>query len=322
MHMSDALVSPSVAGAVGALSVALLAVAVRQVKRNSTEHIVPLMGVMGAFIFAAQMINFTIPGTGSSGHIVGGVLLSAVLGPWAAFVTLVSVLVLQCLLFADGGLMALGCNVLNMAVCMCLIAYPLIYKPLMRREASFGRILGVSILTCVIGLELGAAAVTFETEASGITMLPLRQFLAFMLPIHLLIGIGEGIATAGVVYVLQRSKPELLVSMRQPDEKSRSRIGKALVMVSLLALAIAGSFSWIASSQPDGLEWSITQLIGTGEPASEPTTTSQVVATQIQDTTALIPDYNTSFAGIVGSGAFLLVAFGLSYLWRAGHKKS
>ncbi len=73
------------------------------------------MGVMGAFVFAAQMINFAIPGTGSSGHIIGGILLAAVLGPWAAFLTLSSVLLLQCLLFADGGFMALGCNILNMA---------------------------------------------------------------------------------------------------------------------------------------------------------------------------------------------------------------
>ena len=123
MHMSDALVSPAVFAATGAVSTALIAVAVRKVGRRAEDdadarqerHTVPMMGVMGAFIFAAQMINFSIPGTGSSGHIVGGILLAALLGPWAAFVTLCSVLVLQCLVFADGGFLALGCNILNMA---------------------------------------------------------------------------------------------------------------------------------------------------------------------------------------------------------------
>ena len=116
MHMADALVSPAVAGAAAAVSVTLLAVSARKIKRTDSEKIVPLMGVMGAFVFAAQMINFTIPGTGSSGHIVGGILLGAILGPWAAFLTLASVIVVQCLIFADGGLMALGCNLLNMGV--------------------------------------------------------------------------------------------------------------------------------------------------------------------------------------------------------------
>lgn len=211
MHMADALTSPVVAGAAVIVSGTLFVIAAKKVRNSPQENIVPLMGVMGAFIFAAQMINFSIPGTGSSGHIVGGVLLSAILGPWAGFITLTSVLVIQCLIFADGGLMALGCNIFNMAACTCLIAYPLLFKPLMKHSASMGRIIGVSILTCVVGLELGAIAVTLETEASGITALPIAQFLWFMLPIHLVIGIGEGLATAAVLYFVQRYKPELLL---------------------------------------------------------------------------------------------------------------
>ena len=123
--MSDALVSPPVFAAAGVVSLALLGVAIRKISRadrspdgpaERRERLLPLMGVMGAFVFAAQMINFSIPGTGSSGHLVGGILLAALLGPWAALLTLASVLILQCLLFADGGFMALGCNILNMAV--------------------------------------------------------------------------------------------------------------------------------------------------------------------------------------------------------------
>ena len=132
MHMADALISTPVALAAGAAATTLLGIAGYKVNKQKGENsrIVPLMGVLGAFIFAAQMINFTIPGTGSSGHIIGGVLLAAFLGPWAAFLTLSSVLIIQCLVFADGGLLALGCNILNMGAMSTLVAYPLIFRPL------------------------------------------------------------------------------------------------------------------------------------------------------------------------------------------------
>ena len=278
--MSDALVSPPVFAVTGAVSLVLLGTAIWKVKhpRNDRrepdardEHIVPLMGVMGAFVFAAQMINFSIPGTGSSGHLVGGILLSAILGPWAALLTLASVLVIQCLVFADGGFMALGANILNMAVLSCLVAYPLLFRPLIKRGASPGRIIAASLLASVVGLELGALAVTIETEASGITALPMGRFLLFMLPIHLFIGIGEGLATAAVICVVQRYKPELLYGIRRERASGRRRLGKALAAIALLALLIAGSFSWIASSDPDGLEWSIEKTAGRSElePASQ-----------------------------------------------------
>lgn len=146
MHMADALVSTPVAGGALVAAVALTAVAGKKIRGNNREDLIPLMGVMGAFVFAAQMINFTIPGTGSSGHIVGGVLLSAMLGPWAAFLTLVSVLLIQCLIFADGGFLAIGCNILNMAAFSCLVAYPLIFRPLLKFPASNFRIFIVSMV--------------------------------------------------------------------------------------------------------------------------------------------------------------------------------
>ena len=258
MHMADALVSPVVAGATGILSAALVGVAVRKVNATTTESIIPLMGVMGAFVFAAQMVNFTIPGTGSSGHLIGGVLLSVLLGPWAALVTLTSVLVIQCLLFADGGLMALGCNVLNMAVCSCLIAYPLVFRPLMKAGASTRRMVCASVAACVTALALGAVFVTLETEASGISALPFQRFLAFMLPIHLIIGIGEGLATAAVLGFVRRYKPELLTHVAEKRSLSARWIGIGLVLA--VMIAVCGYF-W-ASSLPDGLEWSIERTVG------------------------------------------------------------
>lgn len=335
--MSDALVSPPVFAAAGAVSLALLGVAVWKVKRANagrgaaegrdeaatarSEHIVPLMGVMGAFVFAAQMINFSIPGTGSSGHLVGGILLSAILGPWAAFITLSSVLVIQCLAFADGGFMALGCNILNMAAFSCLVAYPLIFRPLMKPDASSGRILAASLLASVAGLELGAFAVTVETELSGITALPMGRFLLFMLPIHLFIGIGEGLATAAVIGVVQKYKPELLFGIRKARPGRKHRFGKALAVLSLAALLIGGSFSWVASSDPDGLEWSIEKLSGQAEIETEPADGLHRTAAAVQEATAVMPDYNTTFAGLVGCGAILLVVFGASRLFRAGQRE-
>lgn len=316
MHMADALVSPAIAGVTGIISGALVVVAVKKIRNSQAENIVPLMGVMGAFIFAAQMINFSIPGTGSSGHIIGGVLLAALLGPWAGFITLTSVLIIQCLIFADGGLMALGCNIFNMAVCACLVAYPLIYRPLMKYPASFGKILGISILTCIVGLELGALAVTVETEASGITALPMAQFLLFMLPIHLAIGIGEGVATASILYFIQKYKSELLFSVRQSKIKvTESHCYKRAVLIfAVLALLIGGTFSWIASSDPDGLEWSVFHLIGTTEPTVISGSRAYEITRNIQETTAVMPDYNTTFAGIIGGIIVVLVIWALSVL--------
>lgn len=327
MHMSDALVSPPVFIATGVVSLALVGLAVRKVKQRQTdldavggEHIIPLMGVMGAFVFAAQMINFSIPGTGSSGHLVGGILLAAILGPWAALITLASVLVIQCLIFADGGFMALGANILNMAVLSCLVAYPLIFRPILRRGASPGRILAASLLASVVGLELGALAVTLETEASGITALPTGRFLLFMLPIHLFIGIGEGLATAAVLYVVQRYKPELLAGERERREGGKRKWGRAMAAIALAALLIGGSFSWIASSDPDGLEWSIERVAGPGELEAAADGLHRTAAS-IQQTTALIPDYDTSLAGVIGCGAILLVVVGTSCLLRAGQRQ-
>lgn len=323
MHMADALVSPAVAAVTGIVSGALIVVAAKKVKNSKTENIVPLMGVMGAFIFAAQMINFSIPGTGSSGHIVGGVLLATLLGPWAALITLSSVLIVQCLIFADGGLMALGGNVFNMAVCTCLIAYPLVFRPLIGKfPVSTGRLMAVSILTCVIGLELGALAVTVETEASQITALPMSQFLLFMIPIHLAIGIGEGLATGAVLYFVQKYKPELLMQNAQlePTANEKSGFRKPVLIFAILALVIGGTFSWTASSNPDGLEWSIFQVTGDTEPAVSISSNSYEIAQNIQESTALMPDYNTTFAGITGGVIVVIVIWILSGLLQYSKK--
>ena len=285
MHMSDALVSPTVAIATGLISATLIAVSIKKIKENNDENIIPLMGVMGAFIFVAQMINFSIPGTGSSGHIIGGVLLSTILGPWAGFLVLTSVLIIQCLIFADGGLMALGCNILNMGVISCLIAYPLIFRPMMKFPASFGKIMLASVITCIVALELGAFAVTIETLASGITALPMNEFILFMLPIHFVIGACEGMATGAVIYYIQKTQPQLL-NLSENKNSNHSKFIITIVAVVIILGSIAGV---IASSLPDGLEWSISNVA-----------TNDFNMSNIFSNT-LIPDYEHSLSGIIGS---------------------
>jgi cobalt/nickel transport system permease protein len=321
--MADALVSPTVAGVAGIISIGLIVTATIKSRRERRDNSVALMGVMGAFIFAAQMLNFSIPGTGSSGHIVGGVLLATILGPWEAFLTLVSVLIIQCLVFADGGLMALGCNILNMGALTCLVAYPLIFKPIAGNKPTLKRVMIAAVAACVIGLELGALAVTIETKLSGITALPTGDFLLLMLPIHFLIGLGEGLATAAVLAFVMKSRPEILVFMNGKEsnaDANNKRTRSIVIVFAALALIFGVVISKYASSNPDGLEWSIQKLAGdtelTNTQDTYASTDTRQTARELQSKTAFMPDYENRFSGVVGAGIVVVLAAGISLLCR------
>ena len=329
MHMADALVSPAVAGTLYACSTAVAAYSVKKVRLESDPKKIPLMGIMGAFVFAAQMINFTIPGTGSSGHLCGGMLLSALLGPYAGFLTMIGVLLIQCLLFADGGLLALGCNVWNMAFYGCFVGALLIWKPMMKKGMSKTKMIGASILRCVLTLQLGAFSVTLETSVSGITELPFAAFVAVMQPIHLAIGFVEGLITAAVLVFVYEARPELLYCSKMEQEKqSRFSFKKTLVILAALAVLIGGGLSLAASSYPDGLEWSIERLTGSTEVEADGSIYE--TADSILETTALLPDYafkdsesaaGTAFSGIVGGLIVVGVCVGVCYTFRFFRKK-
>ncbi len=267
MHMADALLSPAVGGTMAVVSVGAIAYAVAKIKKEDSfdEKKIPLMAVSGAFVFAAQMINFTIPGTGSSGHIGGGILLAALLGPYPALITISSVLLIQSLFFADGGLLALGCNIFNLGVITCLLAYPLLYKPIIAGTLSKGRIYAASIVAVIIGLQLGSFFVVLQTLASGITELPFTTFLIFMQPIHLAIGVIEGIITGTVLVFIQATRPEILTSALANDSMRSVSTKKVVVGLLVVAVAVGGGLSLFASSFPDGLEWSMEAVAGTPE---------------------------------------------------------
>ena len=248
MHMADALLSPAVGGVMWVAAAGTLAYSATKLSKGDLEDLdnpksisfdkkIPLMGVLGAFVFASQMINFTIPGTGSSGHIGGGILLASLLGPEAGFLTIASVLVIQCLFFADGGLLALGCNMINMGFFACFIGFPFIYKKILKNGFTPTKIMIASIISVVISLQLGAFGVVCETMLSGVTELPFSTFVILMQPIHLAIGLVEGILTGCVLIFIYNAKPELLIGYDGSSVKENVSVKKvALVLVVVAAL--------------------------------------------------------------------------------------
>ncbi|HWR38392.1 MAG TPA: energy-coupling factor ABC transporter permease [Patescibacteria group bacterium] len=338
MHMADALISPAVGGVMWAATAGLTAYAAKKVKKSLDDQKVPLMGVLGAFVFAAQMVNFSIPGTGSSGHLGGGLLLCILLGPYAAFLTMASILTVQALFFADGGLLALGCNIFNMGFFPCFIAYPLIYKPLAGENPSQARLIFGSIVAAVFGLQLGAFGVVLETLFSGISELPFGTFVILMQPIHLAIGLVEGVVIAAVVSFVWKAAPEVLAQAAKNQPIGQFSVKKLVTALLILALVTGCGVSLLASSDPDGLEWSIQKV--SGEEELKSTDGVHTFFSEMQEKIALLPDYNfkstevaaakdkgnetteskdwpavdagTSVAGLVGSLLTLILAYSIA----------
>jgi cobalt/nickel transport system permease protein len=341
MHMADALISPAVGGVMWAATVGLAAYSARKVQRELDEEKVPLMAVLGAFVFAVQMINFSIPGTGSSGHLGGGILLATLLGPSAAFLTILSILAVQAFFFADGGLLAFGCNAVNLGFFNCFIAYPLFFKPLLKQPLSNGRIWAGAVLASVIGMQLAAFGVVLETTASGISDLPFDKFVLLMQPIHLAIGIIEGLVTAGVLAFVWKARPELAAGV----QTTKPLLRPLLIGFAIAAALTAGILTWFGSTHPDGLEWSISGVTGKPEITASPTPAHEAAA-RIQQKTVILPDYQlkkttpsvtppegktnwpavdpgTSLAGLLGGGLTLVLAslVGYGLRWAKRRKK-
>ena len=290
MHMADALISPAVGAAMWAATAGIIGYSSKKVKEELDDSKIPLMGVMGAFIFAAQMINFTIPATGSSGHLGGGMILAILLGPQAAFLTMASVLTVQSLFFSDGGLLALGCNIFNLGFFPCFVAYPLIYKKITGDEPTQGRILVGALVSAIVGLQLGAFCVVLETLFSGISELPFGTFLLLMQPIHLAIGIVEGFVTAAVVIFVWKARPEILDAAAKSVPIGELSIRRVLIGLLATAIVTGGALSWFASARPDGLEWSMFKTAGVEE-LENPGKGTHASLADIQAKTAFLPGY-------------------------------
>src|SRR5262245_48804337 len=207
MHIPDAVLEPRVVATTGVLGAAGLAYCLRQADKQLRDRTTPYMGILAAFIFAAQMVNFPV-GLGVSGHLLGGVLAAVMLGPWAGAVVIGAVLIVQCFLFADGGVTALGANFLNMGLIGSVGGYA-IYMPIRRWIGGRRGILIAAMVASWFAVLLAAGACAIELSASGHRR-DFFQVLSWMALVHAAIGIGEAVITGLVVRFILLTRPDLI----------------------------------------------------------------------------------------------------------------
>lgn len=278
MHLGNGIICPVTGIPMLAIAGVSAFYAFKKVRKDfSKDKILPTI-TLTALVFALQMINFAIPTTGSSGHIVGAILLSAIIGPFAAFLSMCSILIVQSLFFADGGLLALGCNIFNMGFLACFVAYPLIFKPLADKNKSFV----ASILASVIALQLGSVAVVLESALSGsVSLSAILNFTGLMQAIHLPIGIIEGIVTGGIV-----------VCAKFIDNK---KLSYSFATISLILSDLIAPY---ASSKPDGLEWSLLNI--SNSVVMQTQNNLYAISEAIQHKTSLFANMPYTIGNIVG----------------------
>jgi cobalt/nickel transport system permease protein len=245
MHIPDNFLSTPVWAALDAVAAPAVVVVSRQAQRATDENRLPLLGVMGAFVFAAQMINFPV-GAGTSGHLVGGTLLACVLGPWAAALVVSAILIVQALVFQDGGVLALGANVINMALLGVIAGYLPARWLFQTRWKSYGVFFGGLCSVMVSG-----AAALSELLISGIRMAP--TLVELSLAVFFVNAVIEGAITVSVLRAIERLNPagRLAIAQQAETESSWARVVAALAAASA---AIAAGAIVLASTLPDGLE--------------------------------------------------------------------
>jgi cobalt/nickel transport system permease protein len=304
MHIPDGFLSILVSVILWAISIVVIAYALKRVSSDLGERQVPLMGVVAAAIFAAQMLNFAVAG-GTSGHLMGSAIATIILGPWAAVLVMTTVVSVQALIFQDGGLLALGANIFNMAIVGVAVSY-LVYTSIVKATGNrrSGIFLG-GFVAAWLSIVVASLAVALELALSGTS--PANIAIPAMAAIHSIIGIGEGLITVGALALIYATRPDLLVA---GTEKTKS--GKIVWVAGLLLAVGLAILSPLASAHPDGLEW-VAEQKGFLD-------TAQGSLYQI------IPDYvlpgisNETFAtilaGIIGIAIVFGVAVGVAYLRR------
>jgi len=327
MHMANELLSVPVATGTLAIAAAGLGIICRKARQFITSDKTALMGILGAFVFAAQMVNFQLPAMpGTSGHMIGAVLLAIILGPHAGAIVLSSVVIIQCFIFQDGGLLALGCNIINMALVPSYLGY-FLYKGFTAGQFSGLRAYVGTMLSCLIAVEAGAVLVPIEAELSGVLAVPFSTFLITMLGVHFLVGFAEGLITVAVLAYLQQVRPDVVIN----PLPGKTRLSKKTVLITLVVFTviISAGLSLLACGLPDGLEWSYAER--PDQPDFKPVVsngdTTVALVDDLQSKYSVMPDYSvraselgkvaerevqasagwTSFAGVVGSGITMAV---------------
>lgn len=243
LHIPDGFLSVAISVIAWAVTIVMVGLAIKRSQDQLEERQIPLMGVMAAFIFAAQMINFPVAG-GTSGHLLGGALAAIALGPWAAILVMTSVVGIQGLLFQDGGLLVMGANILNMGIITAFVGYGL-YR------AVSGQSRSMRLLTAGAGAWLGVMAAALMTSIqlwlSGTS--PAQVVFPAMLGVHALIGLGEALITVAALAFIMQVRPDLL-----SKEQVKARGGRGWVVGGILIALLVVLFSPLASAFPDGLE--------------------------------------------------------------------
>ncbi|PLZ84722.1 cobalt transporter [Fischerella thermalis CCMEE 5198] len=299
MHIPDGFISPPVAAATGVASVAALGIALTRSRDAFGIKHAPILGLTTAFIFAAQMINFPVAG-GTSGHLLGGTLAAIILGnPWAGTICIATVLIIQAVLFADGGITALGANIFNMAVVGVWVGWSLT-QTLQRLFGGYRSRLPLAAgIAAAVSVVVAAIACAIELAISGTA--PLGLVLPAMTGVHILIGIGEGLITGGVLAYLATVRPDLL-----PGEQRQLQ---GWVVPVVIILLISGLLSLVASAWPDGLE-RVAENLGFINLAEQ---VRVAVPTPFADYSIEgLGPIGTSIAGIIGSIVCFAVAFGIA----------
>ena len=250
MHVPDGFINVQVSAATGLLSFGTLWAYIRSAKTLIADKFIVLTGMMSALIFVLQMINFPIA-AGTSGHLLGGALAVIVLGPRLGLICLSVVVIIQSLLFADGGLSALGVNVLNMAIVTCATGWVIVKYWLKFIGKNKTSIIAASVVSGIITVVFSSIAFTLEYAIGGTISIPVSSVLVAMISTHFLIGIGEGIITALIVGLLVRVRPDLVYAYDRNDSNTTNVSLYGLFIVLILLLALITPF---ASSSPDGLE--------------------------------------------------------------------
>lgn len=285
MHIPDGFLSISVSIVFWIITLILLGVAVRRTQSEFSERQIPLMGVMAAFIFAAQMINFPVAG-GTSGHMLGGALAAIALGPWAGMLVMASVIGVQALLFQDGGLLVLGANIFNMGLITAVIGYGLYQMTNGRSQNTRLAVAGVAAWLSVMS---GAFFTSLQLWLSGTSALGV--VFPAMMGVHALIGLGEALITVAALAFIFRTRPDVL----SPTEKTGTARGWVVAGLALSLFVVL--LSPFASANPDGLE-RVAIDVGFIE-------TAQSASYQV------LPDYTVPFLGESGLSTIVAGAVGM-----------
>ncbi len=307
MHIPDGFLSVAVSLLCWALSLVAIAYALRRANRDLGEKQVPLMGVLAACIFAGQMLNFTVAG-GTSGHLMGAALATILLGPWAALLVMTAVVSVQALIFQDGGLLALGANILDMGVVGVAVSY-FAYNTLRRLLGTKrSSILISGAVAAWLSIMIASLAVALQIALSGTS--PANIAIPAMALIHAIIGIGEGLITAGALAFIVAARPDLLNLAGGGAKAVNGRLVGLAGLAIALALAV---LSPLASANPDGLEW-VAEQNGFLARAQEPAYN-------------IIPDYvmpgipNEALATIIAGVVGLLIVFGVAIAMAYSQRK-